>query len=38
MEVVSLFTNLLFLFLTTLDLYCIDVLYQFKSMNIVYFY
>jgi len=34
--VVSLFTNSSF-FLANLDLYCIDVLYQFEWMNIVYF-
>jgi len=30
MDVVSLFTDLSFSFLPNLDLYCIDVLYQFK--------
>jgi len=30
MDVVSLFTDSSFLFLANLDLYCIDVLYQFK--------
>jgi len=30
MDVVSLFTDSSFLFLTNLDLYCIDVLYQFE--------
>ena len=37
MDVVSLFTDSSFLFLANLDLYFIDVLYQFKWMNIVYF-
>jgi len=37
MNVVSLFANLFFLFLATLDVYCIDIFYQFKLMNIVYF-
>jgi len=37
MDAVSLFTNSSFLFLANLDLYCIDVLYQFEWMNIVYF-
>jgi len=30
MDVVSLFADSSFLFLVTLDLYCIDVLYQFE--------
>jgi hypothetical protein len=30
MDVVSLFTDSSFLFLVNLDLYCIDVLYQFE--------
>jgi len=30
MDVVSLFTDSSFLFLANLDLYCIDVLYQFE--------
>jgi len=30
MDVVSLFTDSTFLFLANLDLYCIDVLYQFE--------
>jgi len=30
MDVVSLYTNSSFLFLANLDLYCIDVLYQFE--------
>jgi len=38
MDVVSLFTDSSFLFLANLDLYCINVLYQFKWMNIVYFF
>jgi len=37
MDVVSLFTESSFLFLANLDLYCIDVLYQFELMNIFYF-
>jgi len=37
MDVLSLFTDLSFLFLANLDLYCINVLHQFKWMNIVYF-
>ena len=37
MDVVSLFTDLSFLFLANSDLYCIDVLHQFEWMNIVYF-
>jgi len=37
MDVVSLFTDSSFLFLANLDLYYIDVLYQFELMNIVYF-
>jgi len=37
MDDVSLFTGSSFLFLADLDLYCIDVLYQFECMNIVYF-
>ena len=37
MDVVSLFTDSSFLFLAILNLYCIDVLYQFEWMNIVYF-
>jgi hypothetical protein len=36
MDDVSLFADSSFLFLATLDLYCIDVLYQFEWMNIVY--
>jgi len=36
-DVVSLFADSSFLFLANLDLYCIDVLYQFEWMNIVYF-
>jgi len=38
MDVVSLFTNSSFLFLANLDLYCINVLYQFEWMSIVYFF
>jgi hypothetical protein len=37
MDAVSLFTDSSFLFLANMDLYCIDVLYQFEWMNIVYF-
>jgi len=37
MDVLSLFTDSSFSFLVNLDLYCIDVLYQFEWMNIVYF-
>jgi len=37
MDVVSLFTDSSFLFLVNLNLYCIDVLYQFELMYIVYF-
>ena len=37
MDVVSLFTDSSFLFFENLNLYCIDVLYQFEWMNIVYF-
>jgi len=37
MDDVSLFTYSSFLFLANLDLYCIDILYQFKWMNIIYF-
>jgi len=37
MDAVSLFTDSSFLFLANLNFYCIDVLYQFKWMNIVYF-
>jgi len=38
MDVESLFVDSSFLFLEILDLYCIDVISQFKSMNFVYFY
>jgi len=37
-DAVSLFTNSSFLFLVNLNMYCIDVIYQFEWMNIVYFY
>jgi len=37
MDVVCLFTDSFFLFLANLNLYCIDVIYQFEWMNIVYF-
>jgi len=37
MDVVSLFTDSSFFFLANLDLYYIDVLYQFEWINIVYF-
>jgi len=37
MDVVSLFIDSSFLFLANLDLYCIDVLYQFEWMDIDYF-
>ena len=37
MDAVNLFTDSSFLFLANLNLYCIDVLYQFEWMNIVYF-
>jgi len=37
MDDVSLFTDSSFSFLANLDLYCIDALYQFERMNIVYF-
>ena len=37
MDDVSMFTDSSFLFLANLDLYYIDVLYQFEWMNIVYF-
>jgi len=37
MDVVSLFTDSSFLFLANLNLHCIDVLYQFEWINVVYF-
>jgi len=37
MDVVKLFTDSSFLFLVILNLYFIDVLYQFERMNITYF-
>jgi len=37
MDAVSLFTYSSFLFLANLDLYCMDVLYQFEWMNVIYF-
>jgi len=37
MYVASLFAHSSFLFLANMNLYCIDVLYQFKWMNIIYF-
>ena len=37
MDVVNLFTNSSLLFLTTLNLYCINILSQPKKINIFYF-
>jgi len=37
MDIVSLFTDSSFSFLANLDLYCINGLYQFEWMNIIYF-
>jgi len=36
MDVVNLFTNSFFFVFCDIELYCIDVLYQFKCVNIIF--